>query len=160
MFKAERSELPWRAGYLPRRLWTNPFAAPLPHAPSLQVYCMHGTNVVTDRSFHLTATADEAAAANGNGNDNGTASAFFSSSSNSNNDNMNASEPSSIDTSFPSSPSSTLASALPFTVDERVDEPQRGLEKGVQTVTEGDGTLTSLSLGYPCARLWRGVDQG
>jgi hypothetical protein len=42
-------------GALPRRLWTNPLAVPLPDAPNMTVVCLYGTGRATERAFNYLA---------------------------------------------------------------------------------------------------------
>ena len=96
------------AGHDDPRKWANPLAVPLPVAPNLAIYCLHGIGVPTDRSYHL--TSNEKYGSSGH-------------------------------------------QTLPFKINATAADAPSGLESGVQLV-DGDGTLTTLALGFPCAKLW------
>jgi hypothetical protein len=51
---------PWRAGAGPSSAWHNPLAKPLPPAPGVTLYCLHGTGLPTDRAYVLTGARDYA----------------------------------------------------------------------------------------------------
>jgi phospholipid:diacylglycerol acyltransferase len=111
--------------------WLNPLATALPYAPHLTYHCMYGVGIPTERSYVVVApdAAARAAKAAEPGVDEGEVEAEL----------VGERAPDDED--------------VPYVID-RSASAGRALVKGVR-LTDGDGTIPLVSLGYMCARGWR-----
>lgn len=89
--------------------WNDPTQHPLPHAPSMSIYCMYGVGLPTERMF------------------------YYHPHDNKNN------------------------SGVPFAMDEPKDDEAESIMYGIK-MTNGDGSVPLLSLGYMCAEGWKRSD--
>jgi len=164
----------WVAGLRAETTWSNPLAAPLPHAPGMTLYCLHGSGVPTDRAFTLTGSPDYSQTTKDNSPPQSTPPAAENVSGAADSTAASGGSDSAIDpavTGATTTAGATTTSAaplqqqpqprqvrhqdgLPFVVDESATDAAHGVSGGVR-LADGDGTLTSLALGFPCARLWK-----
>ncbi|KAI8868810.1 LACT-domain-containing protein [Ramicandelaber brevisporus] len=121
--------------------WANPLLAPLPHAPSMKMYCLYGVGKPTERGyyFHLPGASPAekgksrvvvAAAESGGDSHNG-------------NGNSNSSDEA-IDERY---------MVPPLKIDASLNDDTYGIENGV-LLSDGDGTVPLLSLGAMCVEGW------
>jgi len=162
----------WSAGQTSQTSWANPLDSPLPYAPSLTMYCLHGVGVPTDRAFVLKEDPDYNVNARTNSEeeinlaDNINAKldpkaildVFDRLVTSDGNDAVESSTIAGLPSSFPTSPSWGGASldqnGLPFMLDDTAEDPRSGLSNGIRTV-DGDGTITAFALGFTCGKLWK-----
>lgn len=112
--------------------WLDTTITPLPHAPSLKIYCMYGVGLDTERNYFYKVNRVEEDTA---------------SSLPSENESSHVKKTRGPD------------GELPFVMDMGVDDPQRQIRHGIR-FTDGDGSVPLLSLGYMCADAWTRKDSG
>ncbi|KAJ1917823.1 phospholipid:diacylglycerol acyltransferase [Tieghemiomyces parasiticus] len=119
--------------------WSNPLESQLPLAPRMKLYCLYGVGKNTERSYYYTdgvARHDEGAAS---------VEAALSPDPEPVPGGYGADEPS-VATEEPPAPS--------VFIDVSVNTPDLETESGIR-VSDGDGTVPLLSLGYMCVNGWR-----
>lgn len=115
-----------------RKHWHDPVASPLPHAPSLKMYCLYGTGLPTERSYFYELSCDKVSA-----------SKKVDRSCITNNSEATCSNGTLISDEDP--PES------PFYIDLAAKSEMRNITSGVR-FSDGDGSVPLLSLGYMCQK--------
>jgi phospholipid:diacylglycerol acyltransferase len=117
------------------RLWTNTLESSLPFAPNMTVYCLYGVGKPTERAYVYTHEGEWSRHAH-----------------------TAAPAGTNVDDDAGSNEVDALDEVLSFgRVDVGVHHETHEVRYGVRD-SDGDGTVPLISLGYNCARLWRGKD--
>ncbi len=111
--------------------WVNPLEAPLPHAPSMTMYCLYGVGIETENGYEYELSA---------GGEHDQKWTFPTT------------PPPHLAESIRSGDLDTLHVAMKIRVDA-IDEAEY-LSNGIYHV-DGDGTVPTLSNGYMCAHAWK-----
>lgn len=107
------------------RTWHDVTQTPLPHAPTMKIYCLYGVGVETERAYFYKRNTRE----------HGLFAASDSINYNDGNGTHTVTDP-------------------PFILDTSIEDPDNGIVHGIK-YTDGDGSVPLLSLGYMCAGPWR-----
>lgn len=157
------------------RAWINPLAAPLPYAPDLTIHCLYGVGVPTERAYVVASAAGAAradAGAEGGGEswraDAGAAVGTDVGAAAGAGEALVAAAPATgLATESgrgggggddggdeaDGGGGAAAADEVPFLIDRSANQGAQ-LVKGVR-LSNGDGTVPLVSLGYMCARGWR-----
>jgi phospholipid:diacylglycerol acyltransferase len=119
-----------RYGVIPKKAWHDPTQTPLPYAPNLQIYCLYGVGVPTERAYYYKINHDEAG---GSGGTTGT-------------------------TATGTIPQASLLDP-PIILDSSINNPDQSVKQGIR-YADGDGSVPLLSLGYLCTDAWQRHDSG
>ncbi|KAL7539629.1 hypothetical protein ACHAXR_009458 [Thalassiosira sp. AJA248-18] len=121
-----------------RKHWSDPIATPLPHAPSLKIYCIYGTGLPTERSYYYKVSCDKLE---------GTSNI---------DQNTTCSDDTQNETQCTNSTVQDLTTEeepheAPFVIDNAAKDVSENIHSGVR-FTDGDATVPLVSLGYMCQK--------
>mmetsp|Transcript_670 Transcript_670/g.1073 ORF Transcript_670/g.1073 Transcript_670/m.1073 type:complete len:691 (-) Transcript_670:39-2111(-) len=115
-----------------RKHWHDPVASPLPHAPSLKMYCLYGTGLPTERSYFYQLSCDKVSAKD-----------------------VDVDQTCIDDTEATCSNGTTASDGnppeSPYYIDVAAKSDVQNITSGVR-FSDGDGSVPLLSLGYMCQK--------
>ncbi len=117
-----------------RRHWHDPTATRLPKAPSMNIYCLYGVGLKTERSYYYRVSCDKIGGASGSDEDRACP--------RKDEDETHCGNDPDEDNEPPEAP---------FLIDTAAKDDSRNVQSGVCT-SDGDATVPLLSLGYMCQK--------
>mmetsp|Transcript_1417 Transcript_1417/g.2985 ORF Transcript_1417/g.2985 Transcript_1417/m.2985 type:complete len:739 (+) Transcript_1417:101-2317(+) len=121
-----------------RKHWADPIATPLPRAPSLNIYCLYGTGLPTERSYYYKVACDKLEGASNIDEDEACP-------------DQNATKCTNVTILDDITAEEEEPPEAPFLIDTATKDDSRNVQSGIR-FSDGDATVPLVSLGYMCQK--------